>query len=206
MNLQKNLWNGRLLLAVGVLILTSAPALAKDGGGTYIAATYGVATSSSAVTMFDGLSGKVMGAQLGTHLGSSFALELTFRNTTFESSSTTLDFSSLNLGTATVASELKATVIGLGGRLFFLKYLNVTFGIGYSTVDPQISTTATDPTVAAAVAASTGDTKGSGLGMLYGVGAQLPLGKLEITADYIINNFAGDASSKEISGGLRLRF
>lgn len=164
---------------------------------SYLAFEYGTAETSSDALAFDGIDGSVMGVTYGTHTSQNFAWELSARKTDFDEQTTTVDLTALGGGVVSVSSEISALVLGGGFRWTILRFFSVKAGLGYSSVDPQVTSNNNN------IPASEEET---GLGIYYGAGAQLPMGMIDIYADYTSNSFSGDISSTEMSAGLRLRF
>lgn len=187
--------------AVPLLILSASPLHAAEKG-KYISLFYGVASSSADVSAVDSVDGSVMGAAFGFQLSPKFALELMARKTSFDAKSATLDLSAYGLGTLNTTSEMNALFIGPGLRLAFFKFLNVHFGLGYATLDPKFTISGSGSLAGTNISVE----KESGLGLYYGAGIQIPISKIDIIADYTINQMSSDIGSNEITGGLRLRF
>lgn len=162
---------------------------------SYFAFEYGTAETSSDATAFDGIDGSVMGLTYGTHTSQNFAWELSARKTDFDAQTTTQPIP--GFGTISVSSEISALVLGGGFRWTILRFFSLKAGLGYSSVDPQVTSNNTN------IPAGEEET---GLGIYYGAGAQLPMGMVDIYADYTSNAFSGDISSTEMSAGIRLRF
>ena len=190
-----------LFLSVLLLPFLSTTAFAEKKKGNYMTLFYGTATSSSTSSVLDGASGSVMGGAFGLRSSDAIAWEFMVRKTNFSEKS--VSFEMPLAGTVTQTSKIDALVIGVGMRWFFLSILNIHFGVDYSSASPNSTATVSNPAYAASVAA---EQDASGLGLYYGGGLQIPLGGVDIFADYTINAFAGDTSSNEISGGLRLNF
>jgi|GEM_PF-4617610 len=190
------LTKGSVFASVLGLSVFSFTAEAASKGGTYVGGFYGVATSSSsAMDILDGVGGAAMGGQLGLGMTSSLALEVSGRMTSFDQKSGTV----LSIP---ITSEIGSTVVGVGLRQSFFKYLNVVGGLSYSMINLNIGVDSTNPTLAALKSAE----EASGLGYFYGGGLALPLGRIAITAEYLFNVISSDVTSKEITGGLNFYF
>ncbi len=181
----------RYLSFFAVLFFFSTTTYAQS----YLSLGYGIANTSSDSSYLEDVDGNTIALAYGKHSSQRFAWEAVFRKTSFDKS--TDSFSFPGFGTFNVTSEVDVMSFGGGFRYFLGRFLNINAGLLYSKTDFNIETNLGGDAIA---------DDDSGLGLYYGFGIQLPLGPIEIIADYTGHKFSSDVSATEITGGVRLRF
>lgn len=186
------------------MLFFSSSIYAQQSGPRSLALYYGIADSSSDAEFYDGIDGSVMGLTYGIHTSPSFSWELSARRVSFDKSTAIIDLSVFGAGVTTLETEPEVLSFNAGFRWYFMRYFNVHAGAGYASVDSNFEASSTDPSAAEAFLGV--ETDDSGLGIYYGLGVQMPLGRIQLIADYTINQFSSDVASKEIVGGVRFFF
>jgi opacity protein-like surface antigen len=163
-----------------------------DDGKNYFSLFYGFANSPRSEDSEETLKGSAVGAALGRRLDANLLLEAGIQKMSIEKENEVLSDGSGNL----TATERSRSVIlaSAGVRLLFLRFLNLHGGLGLGWSKMREETSATSSTMNSPMAFS----------FFYGLGAQLPLGLLDLYGDFTL--FSRISVTRTIDIGMRVRF